>query len=169
MIGTLFSALLLVNTAHAGNPCAGVKVEADKFTQKQTSSVLLYAASYTVAEIRFNEGASELKLEFGASGLHQQALPAGTTVQLLLKDGSIVELASSAEAPPVPTSKYGGVGTYWEVRYALDKTTLSALSGQALTAIRTTLPSGEVTRDAFKGQVKKLQKGAACYASLVAD
>ncbi len=170
MLGTLLSTLLLVNTAAAANPCAGVKVEADKFTQKTTAVVEGYESMplYTKWAARFEDGVSELKVELPLGGLHNQALPGGYKLLLLMKNDSLVELVSPAEIPPSPQTIYGGVATVWHARFPVDKTVATALSEQKIVAIRAAFPTGDdVTIKVAGGSAGKLQKAFTCYASLL--
>lgn len=170
---TFTMALLLSMPALAGGKglCADTKVTEDRFTHSKVSQAGQYFPLVSPErelgwQVTTTDNTASLSVMLSKLQAHDSVLPAGYLVKFLMKDGAIIELASSAESVPVQgifnsTTIY----TTWLAPFAVSKEVLVALAAQEVVAIRAPHPAGDVTWESGRG-LKDLNSALACAASL---
>lgn len=163
-------ALTLFNAALAKEPCSGVKIKEDQFTHEATAEVkqaFSWGSWFVLSKVQFSGGKSTLALSIPLEGIHQVAFSAGYTVKFLLADGSVVEIATTEDTLPSPTSNSASVFTLWNVVLPITKEQATQFAAQPITSVRTELPT--VTRDwsVTKKMDKSFSSTFACYATML--
>jgi len=163
-----------VGPANGPSECAGVEFKEDKFTHQLTSNVrastspnyvggLLLKAQFSAA---FDGGRVEMTIQVPSNGVRSEVFAAGYKVMLLLQDESVVELTTTEAVNPA-VQTLGNVHTLWAVRLPLDRSQVTQLAAQPLSAMRTPLPGGDLTWLVGKGDAKAFGRAFTCFATLL--
>lgn len=169
MLTALVAAFLLTAPVHAKDPCKGVSFEEDPFTHQKVATVpgAVWSISWILGwEASYNAGETAIKFKFPVSGVHDEVLPAGYTVKLLQEDGTVIDLVTTEPTQPAPGASSSGVYTTWLAVFPLNPELLSTLAAQPITAVRATLPGGDVTWNAGGRYQKMFTKAFGCFASV---
>lgn len=159
-----------IGTSQAGEPCSGVKLKTDDFTHSTTAAVnyVFYTPGwYAKWTANFNGGQADLTLSVPQEGVQQVVLNTGYTVQFLMEDGAVIALDTVEDSLPAPQAGTSKLFTNWTIRLPLEKDEVTALSAQKVTAMRTTLPAGDITWKTIGKGTKLFQRAFTCYSSLM--
>lgn len=159
LLGTLASAPALA----AKDPCKGVQVKNSAFGA--TRSVDAGAI-----KLRKTGDAWSMQLEFDAGGgyggfvgMNAQALPPGTKVEIMLDDGSIVAIESSASAAAISATIMGVTAIKYQIPFSVTLDQLKTLTSQPFKAARVVNDASKPLEASFSnGDVKKFQETGAC-------
>jgi hypothetical protein len=163
-VGLLLASTLLATPAFAGkDPCKGVSVKKDAFGETRSFEAgdlrLKKSGDTWNFTIKFNVGGGL----GGFTALSFNMIPAGSTVQLALADGSVVDLTSSANATTQTTAVMGVVVQYLEIPMSVTPDQIKALTAQDIKAARLIQNDSAVATSEFKsGDASKFKATAAC-------
>ncbi len=155
--------------AQAGDACKGVRVTEDPYSGGASMEIVVQAMTgYTPVgmQLLVAEGTAELQIFVKEYGMTDAVFPAGSEVPALFADGEVVQL-SLARDSTVTVWDCGGVCTSLGYFFEPDAALLRRMGEQTITSIR--LPGSTDNHDwkIPKPAQKKLQKLAACAATLV--
>lgn len=158
--------LALLAPAGAADVCRGFDiVEGDP---SRGPAVVISDGVNTLSRI---DDAPVLRVPFYEIGSVTHTVPAGTEIDWMLADGSLVTLVTRDAAVPSAVT-YGsdggvvGVQTRWQLAFVLDDDVLHAMARSPLERLRYTLVSTPVDRALKRRRTVGWQRLAACYANL---
>jgi hypothetical protein len=162
----LLAAMLSTSAFAAKDPCKGVKVKKDAFGSTRVAEV----GDFKVKQVQdgwalslgFNHGGGYGA--FTANSMEQ--LPEGTIVEVLMADGSKLELESVGSTGPKLVSVMGVSVTHFDMAVGVDKAKLELLTSQEVKAFRI-MRGAEAwhTSEIKKGDAKKFQEVGSCMIS----
>lgn len=168
VLSLLVAASLAATPAFAGkDPCKGVKAKGDAFGMTRSyeagdlklRKMTTDTGSTWAMTLGFNQGGG-----YGAfSALSMEVLPEGTVIEVLMEDGSKVELLTSAAAGSQQVSIMGIMVSHYDLPITLEEAQVKALSSQPLKAFRVMKGAEAWKTDEFKkGDAQKFSDTAAC-------
>lgn len=165
---TLLAGLLLATPALAAkDPCKGVSIKKDAFGDNRVLEAGDLKLTKAGDKWAFNAS-------FGAGGgyggftaLTFDPIPAGSTVDVLLADQSIVQVQTIGVAMPQTVAIMGIVSQKYALPISLTTDQVKAISGQEIKAIRVLKVTGETwyVGEISGGDAKKFMEAAACMAT----
>lgn len=160
-----------ITFARAAAPgCRGIDVPIDKFTKLPEHELFVNMWDGQVAlpwGFHLTGGRLTLSVYAAAPGIHDEVLPSGFTLPVMMEDDSVVVLTAISETKPVPTRNYSGVATNWPVAFPLDRQTTEALGAQRITALRIATPVDTNTFNVSPAWSKQLERVLDCFGSFV--
>ena len=121
---------------HAKNPCSGVGTHTDDFG-KTTRGLLIYMDNnYRASGLIVEEGQLKLRVMFARSGLFNVVIPAATSAQVALADGTVITLATLSDAPQVTGANPAAVFTQWVLDLGLEQSQVDRLGRAPFKAIK---------------------------------
>lgn len=162
----LLASSLLATPAFAGkDPCKGVSVKKDAFGETRSFEAgdlrLKKAGDNITFIVKFNVGGGL----GGFTALSFNMIPAGSTLQIALADGSVVDLTTSANAVTQTAAVMGVVLQYLEIPMTLTADQLKALTASEIKGARIIQNGTAAASAEFKaGDSKAFKETGACMA-----
>jgi hypothetical protein len=103
-----------------------------------------------------------LKTLWVQRGVVDSAAPAGTTGNLALSNGTVLDLISLADAPPISNAVETTVFTQWAIDFEISQDQHTALTVSPAVAIKSEVANQPVQFEIPKKKAKKLQSVAQC-------
>jgi hypothetical protein len=164
ILSVALAAFLFSTAAHAAkDPCKGVKIQKDAFGSTRVAEVgdlkLKRTADKWVFVLGMNKGGG-----YGAfSTNNMEFLPEGTAVEILMEDGSSINLLTVGAAGPTMYSIMGVMVTHYDLNLAVSDEHIGLLLSQPVKAYRVLKGADTWQTDEFKsGDIKKFQEIGTC-------
>ena len=168
----IFVLLTSSTTASFAQNCKEVKEKKDAFTNKTEKSARIVIGNLMtkwLVEMFQSDGATTMKWGIAMQGEYNQKLEEGTKLLLKLEDGTVLTLNTSEPTTPITQVLSGGAGTVnvfsqYNLKFNLDKETLSALSSSIITDIKVDVPGLPIKNPKIKSsQMEKVMDVSGCF------
>ncbi len=158
--------LLLAPGEAMAKPCKKLVVdETDAFGARVHGGVVYVdPGHYLALGLRLEEGRLVLESLWVFKGVVETIVPAGTTVELALDDGTVLSGTTAQPAHPVSHANASTVFTQWKLVTPLQTAELARLRTNAVVAARTTLGDSKASFEVPKKRGADLVAVAGCMA-----
>lgn len=159
------STLLATPALAAKDPCKGVTVKKDAFGETRSFEAgdlrLKKAGDAITFTVKFNVGGGV----GGFTALSFNMIPAGSTLQIALADGSVIDLTTAANAVTQTSAIMGIVVQYMEIPMTVTVDQLKALTASEIKGARIIQNGAAAASAEFKsGDAKSFMTTGACMA-----
>lgn len=158
-------ALIWASTASAKDPCRSVKTTTDSFGDVVRGAVVFQSYNLFSMGVTARNEDPTLNTRWGVFAVVDNPVASGSALELKLKDGTDLRLATEALAPPQVSKWNSDVTTQWYVDGSVDPETLEALAHSEVKAARLQVGGELQTQDVPQRMARQVKTTAMCLVS----